>query len=331
MRIVPAEVNLLPLIATTRQTDLLKRIEECGRVCYKSEDKITEDSCFKFVEGIIKRGHEAVLEHAGIIVKTSLSEYCKLQQAINELEERGEFIFSSYLRFTDGPVERSIVSGNVRAWRDAAKAFTLTGRSIPGCAWAVVSEYPALFPEYVGAMFDTDNPHFPTRIIHPDELVTRTERLVHIDRTVKFICDRGVSHEIVRHRPSSYCQESTRYCNYANDKFGEEITVIRPGALRLNPNAFGHWEWGCKCAEKAYFQMLAMGASPQAARAVLPNSLKTEVMMTAANSEWRHFSRLRCSPAAHPQMREVAMMALDDLHRDTEDLFFDVHAEVFGE
>lgn len=329
MKIVPATVGIFPLIESTKQIDLMRRIEECGRVCYKSEDKITEDSCVQFVGNIIKRGHEAVLEHASIIVKLSYGEYTHLQRIISELEERGEFIFTSYLRFTDSPTDRSVVSGNVRAWRDVAKALSRTNRMFPGCFRVILQEYPDLFPEYVSSLCHLDDSCSPAHILHPDDLVTDTERLVHIDRTVKFTCDRGVSHEIVRHRPSSYCQESTRYCNYSLGKFGEEITVIDPAALNLSPNAYAHWMWGCKCAEKAYFQMLATGAKPQDARSVLPNSLKTEVMMTATNNEWRHFSSLRCSPAAHPQMREVAKLALGEFYAVEEDLFGDIYAEVF--
>ena len=178
---------------------ILRRLEECGRVCYKSEGKITDDSAPKFVAGIIKRGHEAVLEH---------------------------------------------------------------------CSF-----------------------------------------------TVKFICDRGVSHELVRHRMASYCQESTRYCNYSKAQFGCEITVIEPGFLTGDTTGYAIWKQAMADAELAYFSLLEWGCTPQEARAVLPNSLKTEVVMTANIREWRHFLKLRCSPAAHPQMREVALILLDKVHR----------------
>lgn len=144
------------------------------------------------------------------------------------------------------------------------------------------------------------------RLIH--SMIERGHESVieHFSITVRFICDRGVSHEIVRHRIAAYSQESTRYCNYSKGKFGEQITVIEPCYLSPGSHSYLTWEQACKDAEKAYFQLLKAGCTPQEARAVLPNSLKTEVVMTADLREWRHFIRLRTSPAAHPQMREVA-------------------------
>lgn len=193
-------------------TEILKHIEACGRVCYKSEDKITDESAPKFVANIINRGHEAVLEHYSI--------------------------------------------------------------------------------------------------------------------TVKFICDRGVSHEIVRHRLASYCQESTRYCNYSKDKFGEEITVIKPSFLKPMTAEYNAWYAACEQAEHSYFQMLAAGQPPQFARSVLPNSLKTEVVMTANLREWRHFFKLRCSEAAHPQMRELAIPLCKELQAKIPVMFDDILKEV---
>ena len=151
--------------------------------------------------------------------------------------------------------------------------------------------------------------------------------LEHCSFTVKFICDRGVSHEIVRHRLASYCQESTRYCNYSKEGFGSEITVIMPCFLDKDSTAYRHWFWACSQAEEAYFNMLNFGCSPQEARSVLPNSLKTEVVMTADIREWRHFLKLRCSPAAHPQMREVALILLEKVHELIPVCFDDIWSE----
>ena len=137
----------------------------------------------------------------------------------------------------------------------------------------------------------------------------------HESVSVRVVCDRGVTHEIVRHRLASYSQESTRYCNYSNDKFDNRITVIDlSGGFEYdmnNPNdaaKYEVWKEAMDSAEKAYFKLLKLGAVPQEARSVLPNSLKTEIVITMNLREWRHFCRLRCSTEAHPQMRQVALM-----------------------
>lgn len=187
---------------------IMAHLEQCGRVCYKSEDRIADGSAEKFLANIVKRGHEAVLEHYSF--------------------------------------------------------------------------------------------------------------------TVKFIVDRGVSHEIVRHRLASYCQESTRYCNYSKDSFGREITVIEPSYLVADTARWVLWKHSCEIAERYYFDLLQMGCTPQEARAVLPTSLKTEVVMTANIREWRHFLRLRTSSAAHPQIREVAVPLLHELQSRVPVLFDDI-------
>ncbi len=150
----------------------------------------------------------------------------------------------------------------------------------------------------------------------------------HFSISIKFVCDRGVSHEIVRHRLASYCQESTRYCNYIKDDFGGEITVIKPCYLVEGTKGYFDWKESCEKSESAYFDMLEFGCKPQEARAVLPNSLKTEIMMTANLREWRHFFRLRCSKAAHPQMREVAFKALVAMQEYIPIIFDDVANKV---
>lgn len=172
----------------------------------------------------------------------------------------------------------------------------------------------------------------------------------HAGMTVKFIVDRGISHEIVRHRMCSFAQESTRYCNYSNDKFGREITVIDPcffddipdtrkagimdfldGIIKELPiemtdrdRAFADWYVACENAESAYFNMLDEGCTPQEARSVLPNSLKTEVVVTANFREWRHIFELRTAKDAHPQIREVMIPLLAEMQERLPVLFYDI-------
>lgn len=133
----------------------------------------------------------------------------------------------------------------------------------------------------------------------------------HISITVRVICDRGVTHEIVRHRIASYSQESTRYCNYTQEKFSNEITVIKPMFWESDSQEYKLWEEGMRACEEAYFALIEAGAKPQEARSVLPNSLKTEIVMTMNFREWRHFFKLRCSTAAHPQMQQVANLIFE--------------------
>lgn len=140
--------------------------------------------------------------------------------------------------------------------------------------------------------------------------------------TVRIVCDRGVSHELVRHRIASYSQESTRYCNYANDRFGNEITVIEPCYWEKNGEMRALWLKAMEDAERHYFKLIDNGANAQEARSVLPNSLKTEIVVTMNLREWRHFFRLRTAKRAHPQMREIAIKALI-MFRETIPVIFD--------
>ncbi|MBR1873428.1 MAG: FAD-dependent thymidylate synthase [Eubacterium sp.] len=152
--------------------------------------------------------------------------------------------------------------------------------------------------------------------------------------TVRFTCDRGVTHEIVRHRIASYSQESTRYCNYTSDKFGNEISVIDLASgfeYDLNNEEdlkkYNIWKRSMEESEKAYFEMLDAGATPQEARSVLPNSLKTEIVITMNLRSWRNFFKLRTDKAAHPQMREVALIALREFKEKLPLFFEDINEE----
>jgi thymidylate synthase (FAD) len=165
------------------------------------------------------------------------------------------------------------------------------------------------------------------------EMIDKVEHesvLEHAVATFRMITDRGVTHEIVRHRIASYSQESTRYCNYNKDKFGNELTIILPvwfypeASDSLDPQRilqYQIWEESICQAEQHYFALINQGQKPQEARSVLPNSLKTEIVMTANFREWRHFFKLRCSPKAHPQMRELALQGLATMKKEVPLLF----------
>lgn len=146
----------------------------------------------------------------------------------------------------------------------------------------------------------------------------------HCSVTVRLICDRGVTHEIVRHRIAAYSQESTRYCNYAKEKFGGEIAVIRPFFFEANSIKYLIWRAAMEAAEESYIGLLNAGASAQEARSVLPNSLKTEIVMTANLREWQHVFKLRCSSKAHPQMQQLMKPLLAEFQKHLPELFADI-------
>jgi len=142
----------------------------------------------------------------------------------------------------------------------------------------------------------------------------------HISVTIRIVCDRGVTHEIVRHRIGSYSQESTRYCNYCK----KGVQFIEPIFFVDDEERMDIWLKAMHASEKAYNQLIGAGATPQEARSVLPNSLKTEIVVTYNLREWRHFLKLRCSRAAHPQMREVAIAILEELRNKVPIIFDDI-------
>ena len=188
MRIIEPSVELVDDFDAAA---IMRKIERAGRVCYKSEGNIKDGSAEKFIRGIIKRGHESVIEHASV--------------------------------------------------------------------------------------------------------------------SFKIVCDRGVTHELVRHRIASYSQESSRYCDYSAGKFGGELTFIKPCFWSEDDENFQLWRETMELIEKNYLAMRAAGAKPEQARSILPNSLKTEIFVTMNLRELRHFLKLRTAPAAHPQMREIAL------------------------
>lgn len=260
-----------------------KQIERVGRVCYKSEDKITEDSAKPFVDRMIKSGHGAVLEHGTVYLKITYK----------------DIDFTTLCMFY------------------GKNKYSVLNHSEDNQIYYITTNYRVLVEN--------------NRLRDLKYLCEPTE--FHEKRvTVHFVCDRGVSHEFVRHRVMSFAQESTRYCNYSKDKFGNELTFIIPCWLDIPTGHYAYWDgdwcdidkmkiqlpegehkdidaflWTLNNAETHYTLLINSGWKPQEARAVLPNSLKTELVMTGFVSDWKHFFELRCGSAAHPQARELAI------------------------
>ncbi|MDY0251188.1 MAG: FAD-dependent thymidylate synthase [Pseudomonas sp.] len=166
----------------------------------------------------------------------------------------------------------------------------------------------------------------------PGDFVRRLIKMGHetpleqASATVEFVCDRGVSHELVRHRLASVNQSSTRYCNYSKEKFGNEITVIRPFFWDKNSHEYSLWAMAMDECERMYLALIGgYKATPQEARSVLPNSLKTDIVVTANMRSWRHLFKLRCSPKAHPQMRQSMLPVLAEFHRRLPVVFEDIY------
>ena len=307
-------------------------IERVGRTCYKSEDKITADSAAKFVRGLMLRGHEAMLEHWTLIFKVAAD--IQYEGIIEYLQDNSmtAFVgspvtddsFMPKIRYTaDYDADRFVVSGNIRAWRDFIRVFTRKSYFIPSFLFDVMDTAPVFFEDIREEHADT-RPDGRTPWLTPitvKDLQGDLEHLVHHDVTLKFVCDRGVSHELVRHRAASFAQESTRYCNYSMGKYGAEITVVRPSWCVKGTGAWDAWYRACLRTEDDYIGLITSGAKPQEARAVLNNSLKTEVIMTGNLGHWDHFFLLRSGPEAQPDMREVAGMAYD--------LMMQVHIDEF--
>lgn len=263
---------------------IYKQIERAGRVCYKSEDKITEDSAKPFVDRMVKSGHGAMLEHGTVYLYNPGD-----KQMLDMIK-----------RYSENPYSRLNV---VKA--------ALTG-AIIGPVW-ITTNYRVI----VENNWEKDLIYYS-----PNPVPLHPKRI-----TVHFVCDRGVSHEFVRHRVMSFAQESTRYCNYSKDKFGNEVTFIEPCWLE-DYNYEGNTYYNgflvaLRAAEANYFDLMKKWEdripdkryktgfrnnpwTPQQARAVLPNSLKTELVMTGFVSDWEHFFKLRDAGSAHPQARELA-------------------------
>lgn len=322
MKIIAPSVEIMRTGLETERITPEQFIEKVGRTCYKSEDKITKDSAVKFVGNLVKRGHEAMIEHYNLIFRTDASTYEEIKADWDTLLHNGNLYEANcelieeglrpYLRFTDQFTDemRCIISGNMRAWRDFAKACIAGFGFMPNYMHGMIRNYPTFFSEF--------NDYIPPIIsntilipIYENDLLPGIERNTHLNVTVKFVCDRGVSHEMVRHRVASFAQESTRYCNYSQDKFGNEITVIRPSWCEEGSDAYDEWLHGCLDSERRYNVLLDIGRTPQEARSVLCNSLKTEIIVTMNLDGWKHFFGLRCAEGAHPDMREVAIIARD--------------------
>ncbi len=321
MKKLTSAFEILPIV----RGEELTHIERIGRVCYKSEDKISEDgsSAVQFVQMLKTRKHFAMLEHSVFVFRISGYYYSNIIRIKNMLEsELGRRFFLNYTRiYVDCiPGGRCTISGNLRAWYEFLYCLIKSSKEV-ALPKVILEEC-----QRVGAMFnDLELDHTTiewisdpnSRYIDISELESDVEHDTHTYTSVWMRCDRGVSHELVRHRPGSPGQESTRYCNYSKSKFEGSISILDISAgitldkkmQLLSKDVIKkikkEWHEAMLYAEEKYLNMIALGATPQIARSVLPNSTKTEICYTANIAEWKTIFHLRTAEDAHPQMREL--------------------------
>lgn len=269
-----------------------KQIEWAGRHCYKSLDKITENSAKEFVDRMIKLGHGAMLEHGTI-----------------------------YLTIDGEDPNLSRIQSNPHTKVNLVPYEVLTEDNY-------TISYKAYITTNLRVLIENNLKELLCYQVEPTE---HHEKRI----TAKFICDRGVSHEFVRHRVFSFAQESQRYCNYNKDKFNNELTFIKPTWLNIPTGDYTYWDgdwcdidnmkiqlpsdngiadnflWCLNNAGMQYRLLINKGLKPQEARGVLPNATKTELVMTGFESDWEHFFSLRCSSKAHPDAKKLA----DELYK----------------
>ena len=285
----------------------LRIIEEAGRLCYKSEDKSTDDSAGGFVKGLIRRRHLSVLEHGDMIFEIGdYHIYDNVAEALKIIRDSG--VQPPMLEMTNIG-HRCIVSGNIRAWLELFDIGSIASRYF-------IAYFDPVFVQGMGFMDEDAEPDIRVRQICYAELRDPLEKLVHLRQTVKFTVNRGITHEFVRHRKLSPSQESTRFCNYCDGRFGREITVVLPCFLVEDTEAYSLWKRQCLSAETASFMLMNMGLQPQEARDVLPHSTKAELMMTGTLGAWNHFFDMRArqiTGPAHPQAVEVALPLMQEM------------------
>lgn len=305
MRIIEPSVTILDDL--DRQS-LPVRIEYCGRICYKSEHRIDSGSAIPFVRKMAENGHNSVLE-MGV---TSLIVTCASAEPIQALF----FLQPKFLYIDRLSDKQLLITGSIRAFREMAQFHPGDAISL-AIARFLAKRHPYFFETLSMSAEGEDSAEVAIdkmELADVDRLAPPLQAK-HRFLAVKFIVNRAVTHELVRHRPCTFLQESQRYCRYSADKFGNEVTFIKPVFFDEQSEEFGVWQQAMEAMEAQYFRLLAT-SSPQAARTVLPNSCKTEIIVYANLLEWRHIVSLRTSPAAEPSMREVMIPLAQELqHR----------------
>jgi thymidylate synthase (FAD) len=287
------------------RASLVVRLEACGRICYKSEELISTDSALPFVKKIAAHGHNSVLEMAVVTLLVT-----------GELQQESLFALQPKYLVVDRHEDGLLVTGSVRAFRELC-GHASRNRLVSAMVGFLAGRHPYLFEGVVGPaseLSDSDGiivEKVPLSAVDqlPGQLLLRHRYI-----GVKFVVNRAVTHELVRHRPCSFLQESQRYCRYSQDKFGNQVSFIKPLFFKEGSAEYELWLRAMAETEKIYLQLLET-STPQAARTVLPNSCKTEIITYCNLVQWRHIFSLRTIPAAEPSMREIMIPLAAELQR----------------
>ena len=298
MKIIPPSFEIL---SNLDQQSLATRIEACGRICYKSEDKISAESMTPFIKNIVKRGHNSVLEMGVLTLQIYVDNDSIVKQFYQIIPK---FLHLDYFG------KKLLISGSIRAFREIY-IFHPNEKLVKAMIDFLAARHPLFFSDLEpkrGWVSQEGMQIEKLSLIAVDALPVNL-LIKHRHIAVKFYINRAISHEIVRHRSCSYLQESQRYCRYGGSKFGNQVTFIKPLFFEDGSTEYKLWEEAMLVTEKLYLQLLTT-SSPQAARTVLPNSCKTELIVYTNLTEWIHILKLRTAPGAERVMREIMIILL---------------------
>ncbi len=302
VKVVEADSEIYQL---DKLENICTHIERCGRTCYKSENLITDETAVPFIRGILKSGHESVIEHANVIF--SMPENGKNHRIFEMKDIRGLNI-----SFEQGVIA---VSGNMRAFRDLARAYN-------------VHDFLLLIGNPLFYINPDAMPVFDGVKIEGVQSSRFSE--LHNYATTHSICDIGAYKDVTRHRLASFSIESTRYCNYSKGKFGSELTMMEPCNIEKGSEMYAEWFKAVGMIEAAYMKMAELGAKGDQLRMLLPHSSKADMIMSANVAEWKHIFALRCHTAAHPSVRVVMKKILANLYKLYPHFFAEQYQEFIG-
>lgn len=307
MKIIPQSVELYK-----HNINPLEFIEKVGRVCYKSEDKIAPGTAEKMVVALKKSGHYSVLEHEWLYYWMN-----------GEMHESFLMRFGEKCKYLN-VVGTHYITGSIRAFIEFFESVDSSySDSIDNeMMWMAHNELPMLFDKPEN---DAEFNGFGIKMVNREDVInditlSGKHKIYHIPHTLKFVTNLGISHELVRHRPASFAQESSRYVDYNNDKNDHQLTFITPRIHETDILNYENWHYCMLMCETMYMNLRKGGIPAEDARGVLPKDCKTEIVVTASEAEWQHILNLRyhgTTGRPHPQMKELMGMALPILQEES--------------